>query len=112
MKEKHLLESVPKGNDDSKADDMDVKVHEHICNTVRAQIEKVKLHSYLVVIINNSANTTMGQLTAASADGRKKGLHMANANNPWSGNDKKGLTALLNFQQSSVLIFMPERYRI
>ena len=96
-KEKHLLESVPKyGNDDSKADDMAVKVHEHICNTVRAQIEKVKLHSYLVVIINNSANTTMGQLTAASADGRKKGLHMANANNPWSGNDKKGLTAVLN----------------
>ena len=96
-KEKHLLESVPKyGNDDSKADDMAVKVHEHICSTVRAQIEKLRLHSYLVVIINNSANTTMGQLTAASADGRKKGLHMANANNPWSGNDKKGLTAMLN----------------
>lgn len=96
-KEKHLLENAPKyGNDDPKADDMAVKVHEHICNTVRAQIEKVKLHSYLVVIINNSANTTMGQFTAASADGRKKGMYMANANNPWSGNDKKGLTAMLN----------------
>lgn len=96
-KEKRLLESVPKyGNDDVKADDMAVKVHEHICSTVRNEIDRVKLHSYLVVIINNSANTTMGQWTAASADGRKKGMHMANANNPWGGNDKKGLTAMLN----------------
>lgn len=96
-KEKRLLESVPKyGNDDSKADDMAMKVHEHICSTVRNEIDRVKLHSYLVVIINNSANTTMGQWTAASADGRKKGMHMANANNPWGGNDKKGLTAMLN----------------
>lgn len=96
-KEKRLLEQVPKyGNDDAKADDMAVRVHEHICRTAREQIKKRNLHSYLVVIINNSANTTMGQLTGASADGRRKGQHMANANNPWGGNDKKGLTAVLN----------------
>lgn len=94
---RELLADVAKyGNDNSQADDMAIAVHEHICNIVRNQIEKVDLHSYLVVIINNSANTTLGQYTAASADGRKKGVYMANANNPWSGNDKKGLTAMLN----------------
>lgn len=96
-KEKYLLESAPKyGNDEEKADEMAVMVHEHICNTVRQQAERVNLHSYLVVIINNSANTTMGLHTAASADGRNKGVYLANANNPWGGNDKKGLTAMLN----------------
>lgn len=94
---RELLVNVPKyGNDNAQADEMAVMVHEHICNTVRNQIRKVNLHSYLVVVINNSANTTLGQYTAASADGRGKGVYMANANNPWSGNDKKGLTAMLN----------------
>lgn len=94
---REMLTDVAKyGNDNAQADDMAVMVHEHICNTVRDQIEEVNLHSYLVVVINNSANTTLGQYTAASADGRKKGVYMANANNPWSGNDKKGLTAMLN----------------
>lgn len=95
--EKKLLTDVPKyGNDNEQADSMAVRVHEHICNTVRDQISRVDLHSYLVVIINNSGNTTWGRLTAASADGRGRGVHMANANNPWGGNDKKGLTAMLN----------------
>lgn len=95
--EKQILQEIPKyGNDVARADDMAVKVHEHICNLVRSQTERVNLHSYLVVIINNSANTTLGRWTAASADGRGRGMYMANANNPWSGNDKKGLTAMLN----------------
>ncbi len=95
--EKSWLDNAPKyGNDIAEADDIAKIVHEHICNTVRDEINKVNLHSYLVVIINNSANTTMGKVTAASADGRKKGLHMANANNPWGGNDKNGLSAMLN----------------
>lgn len=96
-KEQAMLKSAPKyGNDSGEADDMAVKVHEHICRTVRDQVKKGNLHSYLVVMINNSANTTLGRLTAASADGRKKGMYMANGNNPWGGNDKKGLTAMLN----------------
>lgn len=97
QRERQLLSRAPKyGNDDPQADEMAVQVHEHICNYVRNQAQKAGLHSYLVVIINNSANTTLGKLTAASADGRGKGIHMANANNPWGGNDKKGLTAMLN----------------
>lgn len=96
-KERRLLLEEPKyGNDDDTADDMAVRVHEHVCHNVRNQINKVGLHSYLVVIINNSANTTLGAYTSASADGRRKGGYMANANNPTGGTDKKGLTAMLN----------------
>lgn len=96
-KEHMLLKDAPKyGNDDDAADEMAVRNHEFICNLVRNQINRVKLHSYLVVIINNSANTTLGGNTAASADGRLKGQYMANANNPTGGNDKNGLTAMLN----------------
>lgn len=90
------LKEVPKfGNDDPAADNMAKAVHEHVCKAVRAQVQNTSLHSYLVVI-NNSANTTLGENTAASADGRCCGEFMANANNPWGGNDKKGLTAMLN----------------
>ena len=95
--ERKLLQDAPKyGNDDPVADAMAVKVHEHICHLVRSRKERANLHSYLLVIINNSANTTLGQKTAASADGRGRGMYMANANNPFPGNDKKGLTAMLN----------------
>ncbi|HEY5585981.1 MAG TPA: pyruvate formate lyase family protein [Ruminiclostridium sp.] len=97
VKERKALQGAPKyGNDNSAADEMAVRVHEHVCNTARNQINKVKLHSYLIVVINNSANTILGKQTSASADGRLKGNPMANANAPSGGNDKKGLTAFLN----------------
>ncbi|NLJ74451.1 MAG: pyruvate formate-lyase, partial [Firmicutes bacterium] len=60
------------------------------------QTERVGLQWYLVVVINNSANTLMGRWTAASADGRKSRQPMANANNPSGGNDRNGVTAFLN----------------
>jgi pyruvate-formate lyase len=91
------LLSVPKyGNDNDTADNMLVKVHEHVCNYVKQQKERAGLHSYLVVVINNSANTLMGHWTAASPDGRRSGESMANGNNPSGGSDKNGVTAFLN----------------
>lgn len=94
---REMLLAAPKyGNDDPVADTMAVAVHEHVCHTVRNQRERTNLHSYLVVIINNSANTLMGRWTAASPDGRKAGVSMANGNNPTGGMDKKGITAMLN----------------
>ncbi|MFW5991608.1 MAG: glycine radical domain-containing protein [Halanaerobiaceae bacterium] len=38
----------------------------------------------------------MGHQTAASADGRFSGKPLANGNGPTNGNDKNGITALLN----------------
>ena len=91
------LKTAPKyGNDDAAADAMACRVHKQICRCAQDQAKRVGLDSYLIVLINNSANTTLGKVTAASPDGRKGGMHMANANNPFDGNDQEGLTAMLN----------------
>ena len=94
-RERLLLLNAPKyGNDDDGVDRLAVDLHEFVCNTVRAQ--RVGLHSYLVVIINNEANTVLGRFTGASADGRRAREPMANANNPAGGTDRNGVTAMLN----------------
>jgi pyruvate-formate lyase len=93
---KKLLAAPKYGNDDPEADAMLARVHDHVCNFARAQAGRVGLHSYLVVIINNSANTLMGHATGASADGRLSGTHMNNGNAPSGGSDREGLTALIN----------------
>lgn len=96
-KTRKLLLNAPKyGNDNETADEMYIRVHNHICNYVRDQKNKTNLHSYLVVIINNSANTLMGHQTCASADGRLNGTFMNNGNAPSGGSDKEGITAVLN----------------
>lgn len=91
-----LLDERKYGNDDPVADQMVLDVHNHVCNFVREQADRVGLHSYLVVIINNSANTLMGRQTAASADGRLSGKSMNNGNAPAGGADHKGITAMFN----------------
>lgn len=94
---RRMLQQAPKyGNDDDRADAMLVRVHEHVCTVTQAQRERTPLHSYLVVVINNAANTLLGHWTAASADGRLATTPMNNGNAPSSGNDRKGTTALLN----------------
>lgn len=93
---KMLLDCPKFGNDDEKADEMLVGVHDFVCNTIRDQKNRTGLHSYLAVIINNGMNTTLGRWGGASADGRRAGGAMANANTPAGGNDKKGVTAMIN----------------
>jgi pyruvate-formate lyase len=96
-RELRLLGDAPKyGNDDADADAMLVRVHDHVCRVGGDQAARVGLHSYRVVVINNSANTLMGHSTAASADGRRAFTPMNNGNAPSSGNDRLGPTALLN----------------
>jgi pyruvate-formate lyase len=92
-----MLLGAPKyGNDDNYADNIKVEVDRHICTVTRDMAKKAGLDSYLIVIINNSANTTMGLQTAASPDGRPTRTFMANANNPTGGTDKNGVTSFLN----------------
>jgi pyruvate-formate lyase len=93
---KKLLRVPKYGNDQPVADDMLVQVHNHVCTCARDQAARVGLHSYLVVVINNSANTLMGHCTQASADGRLAGTHMNNGNAPSGGSDREGVTAMLN----------------
>jgi pyruvate-formate lyase len=95
--EHRMMLDCPKyGNDDNQADTMMVQLHDFICNTIRDQRNRTNLHSYLNVIINNSQNTTLARWVGASADGRKAGAPMANANTPSGGSDKKGVTAMMN----------------
>lgn len=91
-----LLDAPKYGNDDPEADEMALRVHRHICEYTRSRATHCGLDSYLVVIINNSANTSMGRYTLASADGRHAFQPLANANNPSGGQDVSGLTAMLN----------------
>ncbi len=92
-----MLLNVPKyGNDNDEVDAIAAAVHEHVCLATRAQAEKSGLDSFLIVVINNSANTILGRHTLASADGRSEGVYLANGNNPQPGTDVEGVTAFLN----------------
>lgn len=93
---KQMLEAPKYGNDDNEADAMLVEVDSHLFHAAREQAAAVGLHSYLIVLINNSANTILGRFTAASPDGRRAKTPMNNGNAPSSGMDKNGVTAFLN----------------
>ena len=96
-KEHKMLKDCPKyGNDDNYADEVMCELHDFMCNTIRDQRERTSLDWYLNVLINNKQNTILGRWVGASADGRKAGREMANANTPAGGNDKNGVTALIN----------------
>lgn len=91
------LLDVPKyGNDENYVDQIFLEFHNWICGAISSQAEKAGLASYLAVNINNKQNTTLGRWVGATPDGRKAGMPMANANNPSSGTDKNGITAMLN----------------
>ncbi|GHV42127.1 putative formate acetyltransferase 3 [Spirochaetia bacterium] len=96
-RERKLMIDAPKfGNDIPYVDTILLDLHNYICATAREQAPKAGLKSYLSVNINNAQNTTLGRWVGATPDGRKSGMPMANANNPASGSDKNGLTAMLN----------------
>lgn len=96
-RELHLLRSAEKyGNDLDGVDSFAQELHQFICTSVRDLKDKVGLHSYMIVMINNEANTILGRFTGASADGRLAFEPMANANNPAGGTDCNGVTAMLN----------------
>jgi pyruvate-formate lyase len=96
-KERKMMLGCPKyGNDHDAADEMMTIVHDHICNFTRQQNRHTSLHSYLVVIINNDANTVMGKYTGASPDGRLAFTYMNPGNNPVGGMDRNGVTAFMN----------------
>ncbi len=95
--ERAQLLAAPKfGNDDDSADTTARRVHETICTLTRNQRDRTALDSFLVVAINNSAHILLGALTAASADGRKAGEPLTNGHTAANGQERSGITALLN----------------
>ena len=94
---RRLLLSQPKyGNDHPDADGMFTRLHRDVCTHIRDCAPAAGLDSYLAVIINNELNSVFGLGTGASADGRRAGEYMANGNNPMSGRDTCGVTAMLS----------------
>ncbi|HSK67683.1 MAG TPA: pyruvate formate lyase family protein [Candidatus Limnocylindria bacterium] len=94
--ERELLLSARKyGNNLPDVDGLARDLHDFEARCIRDQAARVGLHSLLMVVINNSANTFLGRWTGASADGRRAREYMANANNPVGGQDKRGVTAML-----------------
>lgn len=84
------------GNDDDRADRAKTDVDRMVCQAAIDAGVRTGLDSYLVVFINNDANTILGRYTGASPDGRHAGAPLANGNAPSGGCDRSGVTALLN----------------
>ena len=94
---RQLLLSQPKyGNDHPAADGTFTRLHRDVCTRIGACAPAAGLDSYLAVLINNELNAVFGLGTGASADGRRAGEYMANGNNPMSGRDVCGVTAMLS----------------
>jgi pyruvate-formate lyase len=92
-----MLLATPKyGNDNDAADKIVQQVSQHVAHFTHIQAQRVGFQYYLIVNINNYANVSFGQQTAASADARRSGAPLANGNTPTAGNDCSGVTAFLN----------------
>ena len=90
------LLAVPKyGNDDDEADAMVAR----LCNDITVITQKAGKEcglDFLNVSSVNPGGYGFGKTTGATADGRHKGVPFAIGNSPTAGNDKNGLTALMN----------------
>jgi pyruvate-formate lyase len=94
---RHDLLSVAKyGNDDEECDTLANELFEFVAKGIREEGIRHGMGYYLIVISNNQTNTDWGMQTAASLDGRRKGVYMNPANNPQGGAAKSGPTACLN----------------
>lgn len=93
---KDLIDCDKYGNDLEAVDSLAVDFYEYVANGIRDRGLKFGMDYYLIVISNNQVNTEWGRKTAASLDGRLKGMYMNPANNPQGGADKSGPTATLN----------------
>lgn len=96
-KERSLMLDVPKfGNDDEAADGMAVAVQELVCSIFKQHEKRLNLDFTLADMINAGGQVGFGMQVGASPDGRMAGRPMNNANNPVQGDDRSGVTALLN----------------
>ncbi len=92
---RRLLRAPKFGNDDPLADDLATELHEYICEEIRSQKNITDMDSFLVVVINNSMNVTLGLHVGATPDGRHANTLLSNGNNPTNGCDTNGITALI-----------------
>jgi pyruvate-formate lyase len=96
-KERKLFVDAPKfGNDDDEADSMFKRFCNDMCEAYNLYAPEFGLDYFLACNVNNRENVRFGEVTPATPDGRYAWSPLANGNTPTSGNDKKGITALLS----------------
>ncbi|MBN1675261.1 MAG: hypothetical protein JXR37_29745 [Kiritimatiellae bacterium] len=95
-KERRLMLALPKyGNDDVAVDRLFNHMHEFVCADTLSKAEATGF-DYFTICSMNSGGHGYGLNTKASPDGRRAGEPLALGNNPTSGRDRNGATALLN----------------
>ncbi|MDR1795447.1 MAG: pyruvate formate lyase family protein [Erysipelotrichaceae bacterium] len=94
--QRDILRCAKYGNDIKEVDEIAVQAYNDLTCCVKEAGRARGLDFFGIVIINNMANTTWGNKTAATPDGRKAHVYLAPSNNPQGGADKNGPTAMLN----------------
>ena len=95
--QRKLLQNAPKyGNDNDEADQMAVRVFNHMATLIEDGGRKTNLHAYRICFVNNSASADRGAIEGATACGRLSTQPFSNGCAPSLGADKNGLTAALN----------------
>jgi len=92
---RQLCLNAPKfGNDDPIADDIRIKITQHLFSELRAQPSTIGGH-YIPGEVIFTAHAPSGEGTGATPDGRKKGQVLADSAGSMQGTDIKGPTALI-----------------
>jgi len=95
-KERRMMLALPKyGNDDQTADAMFEHMNCFVCRNTMSKAAAAGF-DYFTICSMNAGGHGYGAFTKASADGRRTGEPLALGNNPTSGRDKSGITAVLN----------------
>jgi formate C-acetyltransferase len=88
-----LINKTPHyGNDDDVADDQAVLVQEIFCSAVERYTD-IQGARYWVDLLPTTSHIALGEVTGATADGRKAGSWLSEGVSPVQGHDRKGPTA-------------------
>jgi pyruvate-formate lyase len=95
--ERRMLMDAPKfGNDDPEADAFALEIFDFINIATKETGQKLGADVSLASHVGVDANVYLGRIAIASPDGRLCGQPLTNSINPLPGQDRNGVTALLN----------------
>ncbi len=103
-----LVKRYPRfGNDDDYADSLAVMASEMFCREVIKQNSDDYLVRFVPRIYSHLYHISLGEMTGATADGRKAGEPLSENQSPTHGADRSGVTAALNSMAKLPFRFTP-----